>query len=95
MCVFVSDRKLQRVRRMGSRVLLRAQRNRHVVPTQYFRSFCGACVVLTLANPLVRFYTRSIFFDNTCAENEERSEEHSGAPRVYAHKSPSQSPILM
>lgn len=72
MCILVSDQKIKRVRLMVSRILLRAQRNRRVVSEHYLRKFCGVCVALTLAVPLARFYTRSIFFDISRADKEER-----------------------
>lgn len=73
MRLFVSDRKVQRVRRMASHVLLRGQRNRCVVSAEYLRSFCGVCVSLTLSVPLARFYLRAVFFDMALVENEKRA----------------------
>ena len=74
MRVYVSDRKVRRVRKMASAILLRAQRNRRVVSLDMLRRFCGVCVSLTLAVPLARFYTRSIYFDMSRLENEERAQ---------------------
>lgn len=53
--VYVSNRKVQRVRGMEQKVLLMEQRNRLLVPLEWLRSFCGVCVLLTLALPLARF----------------------------------------
>lgn len=63
MRVFVADSKVRRVRQLAQAMLLRAQRNRRLVPVNDIRRFCGVCISLTLAFPLSRFYTRSLFFD--------------------------------
>lgn len=65
---YVSSEKVDRVRDLAKRILLLAQRNRRLVPPALIRHFCGVCVSLTLALPLARFYTRSLYFDMSAAE---------------------------
>lgn len=84
MRVFVSDAKVERVRRLSKKVLLLAQRNRRLVNRDLLEHFCGVCVALTLALRLARFYTRSIYFDLAGAGLEERgqSPQRRRAPRA-------------
>lgn len=70
MRVYVSDSKVKKVQSLASKIILRAQRNRRLVPAELLRHFCGVCVSLTLAVPLARFYTRNLYFDITGAERE-------------------------
>jgi hypothetical protein len=65
--VFVSDRKIQRMRKMARDILLCAQRNRRLVSLGRLRRFCGVAVSLTLALPMARFYTRSLSWDLSLA----------------------------
>ena len=86
MRVLVSDKKVTRVRALTKKLLLLAQRNRRLVPLALLRHFCGVCVSLTLALPLDRFYTRSLYFamslaERRCTEREEREKSHQIAPR--------------
>jgi hypothetical protein len=57
MQVFVTDHKVQRMRRKVQEILLSAQRNRRLVAVEKLRHFCGVAVSLTLAQPMARFYT--------------------------------------
>jgi hypothetical protein len=59
MRVFVTDRKVKRMRKIAQEILLCAQRNRRLVPLRKLRHFCGVTVSLKLALPMARFYTRS------------------------------------
>lgn len=68
MRVFVTDKKIERVRALAKKILVLAQRNRRLVSLDLLRHFCGVCVSLSLALPLARFYTRSIYFDMSLAE---------------------------
>jgi hypothetical protein len=54
MRVFVTDRKVNRMRKMAQEILLCAQRNRRLVPLGKLRHFCGVAVSLTLALPMAR-----------------------------------------
>ena len=63
MRVYVADRKVKRVRKFASRILLLAQLNKRLVSVELVRRFCGICVSLLLGYPLARFYTRSLYFD--------------------------------
>ena len=63
MRIRVADDKVQRVRRLARRLTTLAHRNRRLVPVAVVRSFCGVCVSLSLALPLARFYSRSLYFD--------------------------------
>jgi hypothetical protein len=67
MRVFVSDRKIQRMRKMARDILLCAQRNRRLVSLGILRRFCGVAVSLTLALPMARFYTSSLYWDMSLA----------------------------
>lgn len=51
-----------------------------MLPADTIRRFCGACVSLSLALPLARFYTRSLFFDRSWAEMGYRSSRKFFAP---------------
>lgn len=66
MHVFVSDRKVKEVQALAKKLLLLAQRNARVVPSELLRHFCGFCVSLTLAVPLAprlaRLHTRSLYY---------------------------------
>lgn len=63
MRVFVADGKVKCVHDLAKRFLLLVQQNRHLVPVNQIRRLCSVCISLTLALPLARFYTRSLFFD--------------------------------
>lgn len=78
MRAYVSDSNLRRVRALAGAVLLVAQKNRRLVPLPLLRQFCGVCASLTLALPLARFYTLSVYFDMASAERKEREK----SPRV-------------
>jgi hypothetical protein len=81
MRLFVTDLKVQRMRRMAqeillSEILLSSQRNRRLVAVGKLRHFCGVAVPLTLALPMARFYTRSLYWDMSLAglDAEERGQ---------------------
>ena len=84
MRVFVTDRKVKRMRKMAQEILLCAQRNRRLVPVGKLRHFCGVAVSLTLALPMARFYTRSLYWDMSLAglRAEERGQSQSEVPRA-------------
>jgi hypothetical protein len=63
MRVFVTDSKVQRMRRLAQEILLSAQRNQRLVVVGKLRHFCGVAVSLTLALPMARFYTWSLYWD--------------------------------
>ena len=73
MRVTVSQDKLERVWRLARRMAALARRNRRLVPMGVVRSFCGVCVSLSLALPLARFYTRSLYWDMAERERALRS----------------------
>lgn len=75
MKVFVSEKKVEKVRSLAKKIMLLAQKNRRLVSLELLRHFCGVCVSLTLALPLARFYTRSIYFDMSLAERKSAQEE--------------------
>lgn len=75
MRVFVTDAKVVRVQKWARKVIGIAARNQRLVPLDMLRSFCGLCVSLTLAMPLARFYTRSLYFDMARAERESMGKE--------------------
>lgn len=61
--VFVADGKVKRVHDLVKLFLLMVQGNRFLFPMNQVRRFCGVRISLTLALPLTRFYTSSLFFD--------------------------------
>jgi hypothetical protein len=63
MRVFVTDGKVRKMRRLAREFLECAGRNRRLVSHAELRHFCGVAVSLTLALPLARFYTRSLYWD--------------------------------
>lgn len=85
MKVYIAEKKVEKVRALSKKILLLAQRNRRLVSLDLLRHFCGVCVSLTLALPLARFYTRSLYFDMALAEREERGpspQRRGGRPSV-------------
>lgn len=67
MKVYVAERKVVALRKLASKVLAVAQKNKRLVPMALLRHFCSVCVSLTLGLPMARFYTRSIYFDMSLA----------------------------
>lgn len=82
MRVFVANRKVLRVRQLSKQILLLAQRNRRLINRDLLEHFCGVCVALSLALPLARFYTRSLYFDMAGARMEERGQSPQRGPSV-------------
>jgi hypothetical protein len=67
MRVFVTERKVLRMRRMAKELFLCAQRNRRLVSTEKVRHFFGLAVSLTISLPMTRFYTRSLYWGTSLA----------------------------
>lgn len=63
MKVFVYEHKITRMRRMSRHLLLLCDNNRRLVPVALLRRLCRECVSLSLALPLARFYTRSLYVE--------------------------------
>ena len=86
MRVFASDSKVARLRLLAKQLLLYAQRNRQWISLKKLRHFCGVAVSMTLAIPLSRFYTQSLYFDMALSrlllEHEERENRRAGASRA-------------
>ena len=84
MRVFVTDAKVAKLRKLAKELLLSVQRNRRLVSAARLRHFCGVAVSLTLALPLSRFYTRSLYWDLSLAEKHAASRgnlDAAGHPR--------------
>lgn len=79
MKVYLSDARLRNILRQCKELLLLVQRNWRLVSLEKLRHFCGVPVSLTLAVPLARFYTRSIYFDMSRAERYEDFAQTSSA----------------
>lgn len=79
MKIFVTSKKVERIRRLSKKILLLAQNNQRLVPASLLRSFCGVCVSVSLALPLERFYTGSLFSDLSRASDRAR---YSGPVRL-------------
>jgi hypothetical protein len=62
MPVLVTERKV-RMRKMAKELLMCAQMNRRLVSLEKVRHFCDVAVSLTLALPMARLYTRSLYWD--------------------------------
>lgn len=63
---------------MAKKVLLLSKLNRRMVSLKLLRHFCGGFVSLTLGLSLALFYTRSISFDMSLAENNLAEREQRG-----------------
>jgi hypothetical protein len=59
MRVFVKERKVLAMRRLGRDLLLGAQRNRRLVSLEKLRHFCGVAVSRSLAFPMA-FFTHAV-----------------------------------
>lgn len=81
MKVYITDAKITRVKRLAKKVICVAERNKRLVPLSILRAFCGVCVSLSLALPLARFYTRSLYSDMRAVEREEWRPSPVTAPR--------------
>ena len=66
----VAERKVRRVRGLAKQILLLAQRNMSLVSLRLLRHFCRVCVSLTISLPLLRFHTRSMYFDMSISMQE-------------------------
>lgn len=72
MRVYVLGDEVERVRRLEERFLFHAWKNHRLVPMELLRHFCGVGVSLSLALPMARFYTWSVFFHMATTERKER-----------------------
>lgn len=70
MCFTVTGRKQSRMRRMAGKLLRQARQGKGMVSGSALKSFCGSAVSLTLAVPLARFHTRSLYDALTYAKRE-------------------------
>lgn len=61
MRVYVADRKIRRVQNFAKKILLQVYRTLLLVSADFLCHFCDVFVSLTLAVPLARFYTQSLF----------------------------------
>ena len=57
----VTPSKQRRMRRLAGKLLRQASQGRGLVSADLLSSFCGSAVSLTLAVPLARFYSRSLY----------------------------------
>lgn len=57
----LTDDRLTKLHGIATLLLRQAHRNRRLVDAQLLRHFCGVAVSCTLAMPLARFYTRSLY----------------------------------
>jgi hypothetical protein len=95
MRVFVTDRKVQQMRRMAQEILLSTQMNRRLVAVGNLRHFCGVAVPLTLALPMAKFYTRSLYWDMSLARLSagERGKSHARHSSFRSSDFPQSSPF--
>lgn len=70
MKVYLSEAKRRKMLRLSKEFLILVQRNWRLVSLEKLRHFCRVAVSLTLAVPLERFYTRSLYFDMSRTERE-------------------------
>ena len=66
----VTEKKQSRMKRMAGKLLRQASQGRGIVSASMLASFCGMAVSLTLAVPLARFYSRSLYNCLTYAKRE-------------------------
>lgn len=66
--VYVRDRKVHRVRVMARHLISSSNRNQFFFSADAIRHFCGVCDSLSLAVPLSRFLTRSLYFELSSTE---------------------------
>jgi hypothetical protein len=62
---YIASRKIIKVLDLARGILRQAQQGKRWVSSNRLRSICGVCVPLSLAMPLARFYTRSLYDDLT------------------------------
>jgi hypothetical protein len=57
----IPEIRLLKLRDLAKHLMDEARRNRRLVDTQSLRRFCGSAISTSLAMPLARFYTRSLY----------------------------------
>jgi hypothetical protein len=88
MRVYVTDKKVERMKRLAKELLLSSQRNIRLVSPEKLRHFCEVAVSLTLALPLARFYTRSLYWDMSLANLTSACGRHAHTARGSARPAP-------
>lgn len=58
--------------RLSLHFLLLSEKIRRLVPLALLRHFCSVCVCVSVAIPLVRFYTRSVYSYMANSDRKER-----------------------
>jgi hypothetical protein len=86
MRVYVTDKKVERMKRLSKELLLSAQRNRRLVSLEKLRYFCGVAVSLTLALPLARFCTRTLYWDVSLSNQTSACGRHAQTARGSARQ---------
>lgn len=82
MRVYVSDVKVKIIRVMERQILPQVHRNRQIILADSTRRFCGVCVSLLLDFPLARFFTSSLFFDLSNAEQKVGKQSSARSPTL-------------
>lgn len=57
----ITQKRMEKLRGIARQLLSQARRNRHLVSESLLRHFAGVAISCSLAMPLARFYTRSIY----------------------------------
>lgn len=57
----ITDARLEKLASIARQLLSQARRNRRIVDMSLLRHFCGVAISCSLAMPLSRFYTRSLY----------------------------------
>lgn len=78
MRVFVTEETVARVKNLDRKLLLTGQRNKRFVPFGLVQQFCGVCASLTLAIPLVKFYTKRLYLYMSLEDMKEAMERDGG-----------------
>jgi hypothetical protein len=84
---YIAPQKIAKVHGIARAILRQARQGRLWVSRDGLRSFCGVCVLLSLAKPFARFYTRSLFDDMTRRPREGRASRNGNRCRLSHHQS--------
>ena len=93
----ITDKRVQKIQNVARKRLQQARQNRRLVETSLLRHFLGVAISCSLAMPLARFYTRSLY-DSLQQQWKRRGKLKHAALRDLVHwkslvKSPSTRPL--
>ena len=93
----ITDKRVQKIQNVARKLLQQARQNRRLVETSLLRHFLGVAISCSLAMPLARFYTRSLY-DSLQTQSKRRVKLKHAAVRDLLHwknlvRSPSTRPL--